>query len=67
MSGSKCKSCGVAGTSVPFKISHYKIKYIYFCLLFMYYLCDNNYKPITVQYYMADCVTWVPPLTLLDL
>ena len=25
------------------------------------------YKPITVQYYIADCVSWVPRLTLLDL
>ena len=33
----------------------------------MYYLCENYYKPITVQYYIADCVSWVPRLTLLDL
>ena len=32
----------------------------------MYYLCVKNYKPITVQYYMADCISWVPRLTLLD-
>ena len=32
----------------------------------MYYLCENYYKPITVQYYIADCVSWVPRLTLLD-
>ena len=63
MSGSKCKSYGVASTSVLFKISYCKIKNIYF--LFAFY--DKYYKPITVQYYTADCVTWVPPLTLLDL
>ena len=36
-------------------------------LFFMYYLCEKYYKPITVQYYIADCVSWVPRLTLLDL
>ena len=33
----------------------------------MYYLCEKYYKPIMVQYYIADCVSWVPRLTLLDL
>ena len=33
----------------------------------MYYLCEMYYKPITVQYYIADRVSWVPRLTLLDL
>ena len=33
----------------------------------MYYLCEKYYKPITVQYYIADSVSWVPRLTLLDL
>ena len=37
------------------------------CLLFTYYLCEKYYKPITVQYYVADCIRWVPRLTLLDL
>ena len=36
-------------------------------LLFMYYLCEKYDKPITAQYYIADCVSWVPRLTLLDL
>ena len=30
-------------------------------------MCDKYYKPITVQYCIADCVIWVPRLTLLDL
>ena len=41
-----------------------------FCIFFlflMYYLCEESYKPITVQYCIADCVSWVPRLTLLDL
>ena len=33
----------------------------------MYYLCEMYYKPTTVQYYIADCVSWVRRLTLLDL
>ena len=34
--------------------------YIFFyllCLFFMYYLCEKYYKPIMVQYYIADCVS----------
>ena len=33
----------------------------------MYYLCEKYYKPVTVQYCIVDCVSWVPRLTLLDL
>ena len=34
----------------------------------MCYLCEKYYKnPITVQDYIANCVTWVPKLTLFDL
>ena len=35
-------------------------------LFFMYYLCEKIYKSITVQSYVASCVSWVPRLTLLD-
>ena len=30
-------------------------------------ICEKYYKPITVQYYIANCVNWAPRLTLLDL
>ena len=30
-----------------------------------YYLCDKYYKPLTAQYYIAKCVSWLPRLTLL--
>ena len=44
-----------------------RLKRFYFlCLFFIYYLCEKCYKPITVQYYIADCVSWVPRLTLSD-
>ena len=33
----------------------------------MYCFCEKYSKPITLQYYVADCVSWVPRLTLLDL
>ena len=33
----------------------------------MYYLCEKYYTSITVQYYIANCVSRVPRLTLLDL
>ena len=35
--------------------------------MFAYYLCEKYYKPIIAQYYVADCGSWVPRLTLLDL
>ena len=72
MSRSKCKSSSdVAGTAVLFKVLYCKIKNVFFifcdCLFFMYYLCEKYYKPTTVKYYIADCVGWVPRLTLLEL
>ena len=33
----------------------------------MYYFCKKYYKLITIQYYIVDCISWVPRLTLLDL
>jgi len=33
----------------------------------MCYFCGNYCKPITVQYYIASCVSSVPRLTLMDL
>ena len=36
-------------------------------MVFYVLLCEKYYKPITVQNYIADCVSWVPQLTLLDL
>ena len=29
----------------------------------MYYLCEKYYEHITVQYYTAGCVSWVPKIT----
>jgi len=33
----------------------------------IYYLCEKHYSIITIQYFIADCVSWVPRPTLLDL
>ena len=33
----------------------------------MYCLCEMYYKPITVQFYIANSVSWVLRLTVLDL
>lgn len=27
-------------------------------------MCERYYKPITVKYYVVDCVRWVPGLTV---
>ena len=40
---------------------------MFICVFFMYYLCEKYYKPITVQYCIADCFSWVLKLTWLDL
>ena len=68
MSRSKHKSSSdVAGATVHFKVLYCKIKILFLCLFFMYYLCEKYYKPIIVQYYIADCVSWPSRLTFLDL
>ena len=57
--------------TVLFKVLYCKIKNVFFifrvCLFVCIILCEKYYKPITVQYYIADCVSWVPRLTLVDL
>ena len=41
---------------------------LFFLLVFlMHYLCEKYYKPIRVQYFIADGVSSVPRLSLLDL
>ena len=62
-----CASCG----TVLLCFSRYctvRLKMFIFRACFLVYvLCENYYKPITVQSYQADCVSWVPRLTLLAL
>ena len=54
-----------------FQVLYCKIKNVFFifcvCLFVMYYLCVKFYKPVTVQYCITDCISWVPRLTLLNL
>ena len=58
-------------TTVLFKVLYCKIKNVFFilcvCFLWFFFNVKNTIKPITVLYYIADCVSWVPRLTLLDL
>ena len=56
-------------TTIFFKVLYCKIKNVFFMfyLFLMYYLCEKYYKPIAVQYYIADHVIWLPRLTSLDL
>ena len=50
-------------TTILFKVLYWKIKNVFFtfcvCLFFTYYLCEKYYKPLTVQYYITNCVSWV--------
>ena len=48
------------------RLKMFSLFFVFACF-FMYYLCEKYYKPITVQYYIADYVSWVPRLTLFDL
>ena len=65
------------GIKIPHAVWYNQNIYIYLfyllCLFFMYYLCEKYYKPIMVQYYIADCVSlgtlanFVGPMNKLDL
>ena len=57
--------CHSVLTTVLFKVLYSRIKnvLIFVCFL-MYYLCEKYYRPVIVQYYMADCISWVPRLAL---
>ena len=54
---------------VLFEVLYCKIKMFFFnfCVFLMYYLYEKYSKPITVWHYIANCASWVPRLTLLDL
>ena len=44
-----------------------RLKMFSLFLFLIYCLREKYYKTITVKYYIADCVSWVPRLTLLGL
>ena len=56
-------------TTTLFQVLYCKMKNVslIFGLFFMYYFCEKYCKHITVQYHIANCVSWVPKLFLLDL
>ena len=50
------------------QINKYFFKFsLFFVFAFYVLFVWKYYKAITVQYYIADCLRWVPGLTLLDL
>ena len=66
----RCQPRYASCCTVLFKVLYSKIKNVFFVFgvcFFMHYLCEKYYKRITIQYYMANCISWVPRLTLLDL
>ena len=56
------------GTTLLFKVLYCKVKNVFFIFCFVtYYLCEKHYKPVIVQDYTTNRVSWLPRLTLLDL
>ena len=51
-------------TAVLFKVLYCKIKMFSFFVFVFYVLFEKYYQPITVQYYITDCVSLVPRLTV---
>ena len=57
-------------TTVLFEVLYCETKNasFIFCVYFLCIICMKKYyKPITVWYYIADFVSWVPRLTMLDI
>ena len=64
----RCQPLYASCCTVLFKIPYHKIKTVFFILCVCFYVWyDKYYKPITLQYYINDCVSWIPRPTLLDL
>ena len=67
----QCQSLNASCCTVLLCISRCstaRLKMFYFlCLLLMYHLCEKYYKPIIVQYHIANCISWLRRLTSLDL
>ena len=59
-----CTFLGTVLSTVQYLV---RLKMFSLFLFLIYCLCEKYYKTITVKYYIADCVSWVPRLTLLDL
>ena len=69
---SKVQTCPVCqllcSTTALFKVLYCEMIRLYvLCSFFMCYLCEKYYKPLKVQHYVANCVSWVPWLTLSNL
>ena len=53
--------------TVLFKALYCKIKNVFFIFLYFFNVLCEKYRPMTIQYYIANCVCWVPRVILLDL
>ena len=52
--------CRVAESDMIWQLNNNTVRFKMFSVFFLtYYLCGRFYKPITVQYYIANCVRWV--------
>lgn len=80
MSSPRCSQWLFPGHSVPapagqqlhctfvlFKVLYCQNKKVFVFAFLMCCLWEKYYTAITMQYYLVDCVSWVPTLTLLDL
>ena len=60
--------CALCASCCPLYFSRCcKIENVLFFVFVMYYLCEKYSKPVTVQYYIASCVSWLSRRTSLDL
>lgn len=61
-------SCTIMLVHLSVRLLYCKMKHVFFLFcFFMYHLCEKYNKSITVEYYIAYCVRWVPTVTLADL
>lgn len=53
-------------TAILLKVLYHKMKNVFFIFVLFVYVCQKYCKPITIQYYRVDSVSWIPRLILLD-
>ena len=53
-------------TVLQYFTRYYTLRFTMWFWLFIYFSCKEYSKTTTVQYYIADCFSWVHRLTLLD-
>ena len=63
----QCRPLDASCWTVLLYFSRYYTVRFKMCFLFVFciFSCKEYYKTTTVQYHIADCISWVPRLTLL--